>query len=331
MKLFSVLTLALAAGLSLAHTFATQPATAQEHVNRPNLMVVVQEDDPDTTPARRQRIMSRVVGGMSEYLHVKGYNVYDQTAITQDFVLPTDRRKARAALIDIARTVKEPPLDAVLLVKLYASAEKSPYNNIYKLRLRTEADFLDVRSGQFIGHFETEDFNRPVLPVNCDRDCILEEVGRHAKVIGNDLARAMEAKLAGFLRSAGVTPPSVAAKSGGDVTVTVTTMPPATRPTKVIRGSKPSCQGFPTAYTLTFVDFNNREQRIIEEFLNSFSCLQNIRMLPSSPSRFAFWYETTAKNTTLNRNLRTMLEYMSINGHVSMTGSKIVVKKVLSR
>jgi len=331
MKLFSPFALALAVGLSLVHTFATQSATAQESVNRPNLMVAVQDDDPDTTPARRQRIMSRIVGGMSEYLHVKGYNVYDQTAITQDFVLPTDHRKARAALVDIARTVKTPPLDAVLLVKLYASAEKSPYNNIYKLRLRTEADFLSVRTGQFIGHFETEDFSRPVLPANCDRDCILEEVGRHAKVIGNDLAHAMEAKLAGFLKSAGVTPPSAAAKSGSDVTVTVTTTPPAAGPTKVIRGPKPSCQGFPMAYTLTFIDFDNREQRVIEEFLNSFSCLQNIRMLPSSPSGFSFWYETTAKDTVLNRNLRTMLDYMNVNGQVSIAGSKIIVKKVLSR
>ena len=321
--------------MALGQAFSATSAMAQQ-IYRPNLLVLIQDDDRDTTPARNKRIMSRVVGGMKDYLHAKGYNVFDETAITQEFTIPSDRRRARAQLVDLVRHIKNPPIDAVLVIKLYASAERSQYNPIYHLKIRLEGDFLNMRTGQFIGHFEVENVDRPVLPAKCDRDCILEEVGKHAKVLGKDLARAMEAKLAGFLKAAGVTPPSEA-KAGAAApatTVTITTTPQtggATGPTTVIRGPKPACQGFPMAYTITFEDFDTREQRIIEEFLNAFSCLQNIRALPSTPSRFAYWYESSAKDTVLARNLRTMLDYMNVTAQVNIAGSKILVKKVMAR
>ncbi len=332
MRTFNIITAALIAGLGLAQMAITGVAKADTRVNRPNILILIQDDDPDTTPARRQRVMSRVVGGMNDVLNAKGYNTYDRTAITQEFNLPNDKRKARASLVELARTVKEPPLDAVLLIKLYASAKKAPYNDIYRLDLRAEGELLSVKTGQFIGHFETESFDHPVLPVKCDRDCILEVVGKNGRIIGNDLANALEIKLVGFLNSAGVQAPAQAAKVDQGVRITVQTQPPVASSAPVISsGPKPACTGFPVGYTMTFLGFDDREKRAIEEFLNAFSCVQNIRMLPSSPGKLAFWYEISANDTILNRNLSTMLDYMNVKGQVNIAGSKIQVQKVLSR
>jgi hypothetical protein len=333
MRSFNIFTAALIAGFTLIQMGFANAAMADNRVYRPNIIIMVQDDDPDTTPARNQRVMSRIVGGMGDVLNSHGYNIYDRTAITQEFVLPSDQRKARSSLVEMARTVKTPPLDAALLIKLYASAKKAPYNDIYRLDIRAEGDLLSVKTGQVIGHFETEAFDKPVLPVKCDRDCILENVGKNAKIIGNDLASAIEIKLAGFLNSAGVKAPRQAKKAADQgVRITVQNQPQIAAPAPAMAGAaKPACTGFPMGYTMTFLSFDDREKRAIEEFLNAFSCVQNIRMLDSSPEKLAFWYEISANDAVLHRNLRTMLDYMNVKGQVNISGSKIQVQKVLSR
>ena len=77
---------------------------------------MVQDNDPDTIAASRQRIMSRVRQSINTALSADGFNMYDGEIVSQNILLPDDRRKARQALIEVARSVTQPPLDAGLSV-----------------------------------------------------------------------------------------------------------------------------------------------------------------------------------------------------------------------
>ncbi len=71
MKPLKIITATLIAGFGLSQAVLSNPAQAQSNtrIYRSNLLIMVQDDDPDTTPARRQRIMSRIVGGVSDVLN----------------------------------------------------------------------------------------------------------------------------------------------------------------------------------------------------------------------------------------------------------------------
>ncbi|WP_319529304.1 hypothetical protein [uncultured Cohaesibacter sp.] len=315
---------ALIAGSTLLGISA---ASAQEL--RPNLVLMIQDDDTDTVAENRQRIMSRVRQAVNTSLSAYGYNMYDSGVISQNFITPRNQRLARAALIDVARSITQPPIDAGLLMKVYASAEKNPYSDIYRLNLRVEGDVLNVSSGQVIGGFEATAMEKPVLPVNCDRICILEEVGKHSRVLAEDVSRALDIQIKGYLKSGGVTSrqPQPATIPGAPPA----TAPMAAAPAPAAPAMPGQCEGFPQSYAMTFIGFELNEQSMIEEFLNSFSCKFQMRNLPSSNSRIGFWYETSANDSVMRRNLRTMLDYMDVNGQINFAGTQIQVTKIPSR
>src|SRR3954464_5083400 len=97
----------LAAAVACLSLSATQAAQAQ---TRPNLLVVSEDADEDTVP-RGNRIFQRVITELSETMNVRGYNVYDETAIGMSFTQPGRVRRRDTELIDIARSVPRPPID----------------------------------------------------------------------------------------------------------------------------------------------------------------------------------------------------------------------------
>ena len=318
----------LAALVLTTSGFALAPAYADADDLRPNLVVAVQDDDRSTVADNRQRIMSRVRQAINTSLSAIGYNMYDGEVVMQNILLPNQRRKARETLIEMARAVTQPPLDAALLFKIYASAKKANYSDIYRLHIRIEGDLLNVSSGQVIGGFETSAFDKPVLPVNCDRACVLEAVGKHSRVLAQDLSQAIRAQLDGYLKASGVSTDRSSAKvdtgMSGSSTVTVNSAAIGTT-------DNSKCNGFPHSYAMSFIGFEAKEQSVIEEFLNSFSCKFQIRALPSSNSQLGFWYETSANDTVLRRNLRTMMEYMEVKAQINIAGTQIKVSKVPTR
>ncbi|MEP1334549.1 MAG: hypothetical protein ABJK43_17740 [Lentilitoribacter sp.] len=302
------------------------PAISQAQALRPNLMIMVQDNDVDTVPAARQRIMSRVAQAINTQLSAKGHNMYDASTVTQDIVLSPNRREARQALIEVARAVTQPPIDAALLFKLYATAKGGNYSTVKRLNIRIEGDLLNLASGQVIGGFETSAFDRPALPLNCDRDCVLEEVGKHSRVIAQDLADAIDVQLTGYLNAAGTNSAvsgAVTTPSAGSANVAQTVAGNA--------GANATCTGFPHSYAMSFIGFDGQDSSTIEEFLNSFTCKTQIRALASSNNKLGFWYETTANDTILRRNLRTMLEFMEVKAQVNIAGTQIRISKVPSR
>ena len=278
----------LLAGCSSQTTYASE-ARGQ----KPNLLIMGEDHDKDTVP-RDSRVFKRVFAVIDEELNQRGFSVYDETAVTLDNFAQGRTRRTDAELIDIARSVTRPPIDVVVLFSIYASANDVGYTT--KIRVRVEGRLLNVRTGQRLGNFEVEGVPEWNAPPKCNRECILEEVGGKARIIGADLGAVLTEKLAWL-----VSPTGGAGDSG-----------------KLMDG----------AYTLIFDGFTPNEVMLFEEYLVKFTGYKRHRPTYSGARRQDIWYESTIVSGRLNRNLHRMLEETGIRGTVQFSGSQFTVKKI---
>ncbi|MGN8096113.1 MULTISPECIES: hypothetical protein [Methylobacterium] len=301
--------------LAFGSTYAA-PARAQ---TKPNIVVMGEDADEDAVP-RGNRIFQRVIHELSETMNLRGYNVYDETAVAMGFTQANRVRRRDAELIEVARAVQNPPLDVVAVFQIYASASKSAYSDIVRPEIRIPGRLLNVRTGQSLGSFEVAGLQLPPLPQGCDRECLLERVGAEAKTVAADVAAALAAKLDGVIAprrgaDAGAAPPDPAPIGGA-----VTAAPGAE-----------GCGGLPSAYVVRLNGFSNQEVQAAEEYMAAFRCYEHHRPVRASGASTEYWYETRSDSARLGRNLRLMLEHMSAPGQVQFSGNTFVISRVATR
>src|SRR5262249_38236269 len=187
MSITKRLFLLAAATLAVAAPLTAERAAAQ---TKPNIVVMSEDADEDTVP-RGNRIFNRVIHELAEVMNVRGYNVYDETAVAKGFTQPGRVRRRDAEIIDVARAVQTPPLDVIAVFQIYASATKSTVSDIVRPNIRIPGRLLNVRTGQQIAAFEVAGLELAPLPQGCDRECLLERVGGEAKLVANELAQAL--------------------------------------------------------------------------------------------------------------------------------------------
>ncbi|MFD6320438.1 hypothetical protein E8E01_03665 [Methylorubrum populi] len=295
------------------------PAQAQAQT-RPNLVVMGEDADEDSVP-RGNRIFQRVIAELSETMNLRGYNVYDETAVAMGITQANRVRRRDAELIEVARAVQNPPLDVVAVFQVYASASKSAYSDIVRPEVRIPGRLLNVRTGQSLGAFEVAGLQLPPLPQGCDRECLLERVGAEAKSIAADVATALTAKLDGAIA------PRRAAEAGAPLN----TLPPALPGAEPPPAAGESCGGLPTAYVVRLTGFSPQEVQAAEEYMAAFRCYEHHRPVRSGGATAEYWYETRSDSARLGRNLRLMLEHMSAPGQVQFSGNTFVISRVATR
>jgi hypothetical protein len=307
--------LALAAlGLGLlAHT----PAGAQTTVKRVNLLVMSDDTDTDAVP-RFNRIFNRVQARMMETLNLRGYQVYDETASGLEVAASNRVRRSEGELVEVARAVRV-PIDAAVVYRIYASSRRSPSGAISRPEVRVEARVLNVRSGQFVTAFEAGGYQLPPLPVNCDRECLLERVGSEADLIAADVASGVVERLTAFIGA----PPSHAPA----------TLAVAAPSVGVVPGTEACPPVLPTAYQIRLRDFGPDEVSQIEELLVRFACYESHRPTRVSGAAADYWYETRSDQARLMRNLRQMLDYMGVRGNITLgdNSGAVDIRKTVTR
>ena len=305
--------------VALAALVAALVAVPHAHAQSPglNMLAMGEDADEDSVP-RGNRIYNRVIQALNEELNVRGFQVFDETAVAMNVTEPGRVRRRDAELIDVARAVQAPPLDVIAVFTIYASARDSSFSDVVRPAIRIPGRLLNVRTGQQIGSFEVTGLELPPLPVNCDRECLLERVGDEARLLAADLADALATKLEGFAAAPAAAAPltSVAPATGGSVT--------ATAPSN-------ECTGLPTAFVIRFEGFDSTEIGALEEYVNAYSCVAGVRPVRASARSAEYWYETRADSARVNRNLRLTLEHMGVSGQVRFSGNAFVVSKVATR
>ena len=284
-----------AAGLLLI-SCANVP-TPSNAAEKPNIVIMGEDADRDSVP-RNSRVFRRVLDALSNQLNEKGFDVYDETAVTLDDSAQGRTRRTDAEIIDIVKSAKRPPLDLAVIFQIYAHADEMSYTT--KVQARISGRLLAVKSGQRLGNFEMDSPREWVAPANCPRECILEVVGTKSRILANDLGAVLTEKLAHLV-------------GHGD-------------------GSDGLEQGgIPRAYSMVFDGFNETDINDIEEYLVVFSGYKRHRPTFSSPRRHEIWYESDISGGRLNRNLKKMLDRLDLRGAVTFSGNSYTVTKITFR
>jgi hypothetical protein len=268
--------------------------------DKPNLLIVGEDYDEDTIP-RNNRIFKRVMNAFTNEMHNEGFDVFDETAITLGKFGPGRIRRNDAEVIGIAKLQTRPPLDVLVITKIYASMQKLSYTT--KVKARVTGRMLSVQSGQNLGNFEVESPGTWVAPLNCTKECKLETVGKYAKILGKEVAGVLAGQLDHLLSAQNSEPAD--AKSGG----------------------------LPSHYNLVFEGFTPDDMMEIEEYLVIFSGYKTHRAVYTGYRRHEFWYESHIGTAKLDRNLKKMLTHIDLKGRVSfdISDNEYTVTKITRR
>ena len=294
----------LASGLFLMScAVAPRPSIAASNTN---IMIMGDDADRDTL-SRHSRVFERVLDALSNKLSDAGFNVYDEAAVTLGGFTQGRSGRTDAEVIDIARSVRRPPIDVGVIFSIYASTDE--WNYTTKVKIRIAGRLLNVKSGQRLGNFEVIAPKELNAPVECNRECIQEVAGDSARVLARDLGAVLVDKLEAMV--------------GGGGTLA--------KGRTVAKGETTTGRCLPNAFTLVFDDFTTQEMMDAEEYLVVFSGYKSHRPSYTSNTRHEYWYESCIESGRLNRNLNRMAEHLGINSRVTFSGNLFTVQKITVR
>jgi len=331
MSAFKNLLLAAALGATVVSTGTAAQARG------PNILVVSEDADKDTIP-RNNRAFNRVLAEISEAMIAKGFQVYDETAVSLQIAPPGTPRRTDAELITVARAISRPPIDLLVSFQIYASAKKVPFARFTRPEVRVAGRLLNIKGGQNLGFFEAGgDLDLEPLPLECtepgiDKECLLEKVGMQARSIGSAVGQALAIKLSAYMRADDV-------RGGADLDRADAGGPPPPPVDREIRrprealGDPAGCSapGFGSnPFVLRFRNFESREINQLEEYMTAFRCYEHHRPIRCDALVCEYWYETSAQQAALQRNLRIALEYLDVKGQVSSQGNTILIDKIVT-
>lgn len=277
--------------------------------DRPNLLIMGEDADKDSI-ARNSQVFNRVLNALSNQLHEVGFDVFDETAVTLENFSQGRIRRTDAELIDIAKSIHRPPIDVVIFFSIYSTAYQTSYTT--KVQARIQGRMLNVQTGQRLGNVELDYPDGWNAPVNCDRDCLLHSVGKHAKIIANDVGAILAEKLYWML------PPQESNPINETIAATASASPIA----------KAAPIPGVMAYNLVFDDFTQHEVMAFEEYLVIFSGYESHRLTYGGATRSEYWYKSTINNAKLSRNLNKLLEKLNISGLIQVSGNTYTIKKI---
>lgn len=311
--------LIVTAAVSLTFTMLGPHHIAQAG-EQPNLLIVGEDADNDTVP-RGSRIFNRVIGALTSDMSELGFKVYDETAVGMDITNPGRVRRTDAELISVAQRIPQPPIDAIVAFQIYASVQQNAYSDIKELRVRIAGRMIQVQTGKALGNFEVAVGPRGLkpLPVNCNRDCILEHVGNQAKPIAHEVGIVLARKL----DELSPTKPKDASELKAPAPAVAAL--PAPAPAAAPSGS---CTGMSTAYTIVVRGFDPEDTGLIERMLVSFQGYEHHRPVRTRTRLAEYWYETCSDQARLERNLRTMLEQMPGQTRMALSAHRFEIEKI---
>jgi hypothetical protein len=290
-----------AASIAIASLTLISCANIPHPVNaaQPTILVMGEDWDQDSVP-RRSQVFNRVMDAVEQQMVREGYNVVNETMATRGNFVQGRVRRTNAELYDIAKSINQPPIDFVVSFKIYPRFKTTSYST--KVNSLLAGKVLNVSRNQLVDNFEVnlpEDAN---APKDCSRACAIEVIGKHTRILGQDLGKALALKLRRHMQNVGMNSPTspISDKDKG----------------KVVR-----------AYVLEFNNFSGAQRNVIEEYMVAFSGYQHHRILSEGPTNGKYWYETTADDMRVKRNLRKMMAYVNVEARVACAGTTCTVEQ----
>ncbi|MBU2978216.1 hypothetical protein [Alteromonas sp. C1M14] len=289
--LFKTLAFALTFGLLSVPVYAA---------DNPNLLVMGEDADEDSVP-RNSRVFKRVVYALQGQMNYYSFDVYDETYVTMDNFTQGRVRRSDGELFDIARSVKRPPIDVVVVFTMYASAQQQEHTT--KVKARITGRMINAKSGKFIDTFEVDSGQFWNAPTECSRECILEVVGDKAKILADELGAVLAEKLDWLVEGH-------MAENGQDRSAT---------------------NDMITDYYLVFDGFSAEDFMDIEEYLVIFSGYKSHRPTEQRHTRSEVLYRSSIGTAKLSRNLKKMLGELDMRATTTFEGNTFTIKRILRR
>ena len=292
---------------AVATLMACAPTRMVNAANEPRVLMMTEDFDKDTVP-RNSRVNKRVLAALQEEFDQSGIKIYDETALTIDFGAQGRQRRPDAELVDVARSTRQ--VDVLAVYSIYASAE--PLDYMTKVRVRIAGRMFDVNSGRVLGNFESELPKPSPAPKDCSRECLLENVGKDAKAIAQNLGEALQMKLNHIVGGGGSREPEMRRPGGGGG-----------------GGQAGGAEGYVVEYKITFDGFTAREVDDFEDLMvQKFRGYRSHRSIDTQSKRRTYIYESASDSSALERNLRRSLDHLNLQGQVQFANSAYVVTKI---
>jgi len=289
-RLFCLLILALFLILSI-------PVHA---ANNANILIIGNDANKGSVP-RHSPVFNRVIGALVNQMHDNNFDVYDETAITLDAFDQNRINRTDAEIINIARSIKRPPIDIAVIFSIYVNTQAQGYST--KVSVRMEGRLLNVQTGRRLGNFDIDNSNPWNVPSRCDLDCILENSSDNSRLMASDLGAVLAEKLAWMT-------------DGGNSHLGL---------------DRPGTNQMNTGYNLIFDGFSAETFAKIEEYLVVFSGYDSYRPTEVRYTRTEIWYKSSIGTAKLLRNIKKMLAELGFKATVNFTGNTFTVKKITLR
>jgi hypothetical protein len=255
----------------------------------PHVFIVGEDKDPDTIE-RHSRVFDKVLKGMVDTMVNYGFDVIDETALTYEISTQGRTRRNDMELIKIA---KEIGIDTLVIFSIYLNAYD--YASGKKVTARIEGRLFSVNDGYRLGNFEFDPQYELLLSKPCSRNDIIEEVGKIAKVVGEEVGDNLAQRLIGY-------------------------------GTQGSEGQGGRLQ----EWTLIFDGFTRGEMMEMVEILERFTGYAGLRTKTNGIKtnlHHEYWYKSSINSSKMERNLHKLLEEFKHEGRVYMSGLKVEVKK----
>jgi len=335
-------------GAAAAATFVAGPVAAEAQTIK---VLVAQEDWDKDSLERNNRIQRAVLNTWNSTLNapavlrqmkrygIDGLDVYDETAVTLKFYDQDRKRRRDAELISLARQIKNPRIDVVVLYTLYARAVKEPYTNLTKLLTSMSYRAIDTRSGRFFGGDNLDVDPDGVVMTGCataingvkpDRHCVKEFVSRHGERLARDAGNALALRLSALLGQQYGNKEGYAADTNdklgdadgykdGDSAAGEGGL-------KVGNSVGGRCKNIPTTFIVEYQGFSPRQKSLIEANMSNWRCGLDLDASAngSSLSNAAYEYKTRLNEGQLIRQIRLMSDLMGVVTEIRNQGRNTI-------
>ena len=253
--------------------------------NNMNLLIMGDDSNKQSVP-RNHPMYNAVLNAFSEALQNKGFSVFDETAVTLDTHRQGRTRRRDAELIDIARSVRNPPIDAIVMFTIFPRVVKT--QTTIKYTTRIDARVLDVRSGKRLGNYAYKPQDLRTIRPNAPRSVLIDKVMELSEMAAEDVADA----LSGILRR------QVRRETGNVM----------------------------SDYKIVLRGFGSRAASDFERYLQQYECYKNIRVARATGNYHEYSYRTCLQEADLRRHIVETLDMMTIRARVYVEGNTITIR-----
>ena len=288
------------------------PSMAQDGTG---IRVMVMVDDSDELSVKHTSdIFSRAFIELQSQMTRYGFFIVDEEMLAANlgWSIPPDRRPKMDLVrrLTIANESSDPRNHVRAMVVLKLRAGRKTFSGYAKAEARITGDIYDIEARRFLGAWEAPRHTFPV-PEPCNRFCIQEVVGDHARDLGASLGDVLRKKLAYLTRGGG----SVAGTTGAI-------------------GGDLAGKGLVNEYAVTFRNFSTREILEFTEIMEKeFPGYVRSDRPTGDSAVMTYAYRTRAPSHKLYKWVNILLMDMGLdpdsNINVTMRGTAIMLDKIV--